>query len=872
MQQIKELYKLVKFHLTESVHCKDCRVAFGYGLLITFLLWCMQWLAAGCAGFCIVDLHRQNVLLYLADLLPFLLMGMCHKYKEMQNIQEQLLQENMHKDELFNQYASIASEIQQGNYSFTDEDIDTSNQMGKTLLMIQQDQIATKEKENLKTWRTRGREIIADILRKPNDLQVLTDELLVALINYSGMIQGAFYIYDEDDDSLHAISTYAYNRKKYINQKIRTGYGLIGQATFEKASICRYEIPDDYFTISSGLIGDARPKSLLIIPLLADNKVQGVLELASLKLSFTAEEINFNERMADMIAQSIFILKANTKTQHLLKDSQKLTAELRQNQQQLIEQSEQIKQVNVLLEESNKTLEEHMQDLRQSEHRIQAILEQATEVISIYNVNAKLIYESASVKHILGQAPVSMANKDGLSFIHEQAVYKIKQLIDLLVQIPYKTQQIEFKFSRKDGTLCWLESTGRNLLDNPAIEGIIITTRDITIFKQAEQEHRMKGQMQALSENSPDMIVRISPDKKIFYANPVFEEYTGLKRQTSLQKKIAELPMHPSCATLMSNTVDEVLNMRTRVEKEYSIARGQAQQILMTNAIPEVNDEQEIESILLVAHDITIRKTFELEIQDKNKKISDSINYAYRLQSSIMPTAEVLQQHFGRSFMFYKPRDVVSGDFPWVIKHDDATWVAVVDCTGHGVPGALLSFVGHFHLTAIVEQYPHLTPAEVLDRLHLAVRHTLKQDVEGAEARDGMDIALCKVDQENLNVQFAGAHRPLLHVRKQELTEIKGDRKAIGGIPLANKVEKLFTNHAFPVQQGDRFFIFSDGLPDQEGGEEGKKYAVKRIRSLVTENYDLTIREISRMFEEDLHAWKGQYKQLDDILIIGIEF
>ena len=289
------------------------------------------------------------------------------------------------------------------------------------------------------------------------------------------------------------------------------------------------------------------------------------------------------------------------------------------------------------------------------------------------------------------------------------------------------------------------------------------------------------------------------------------------------------------------------------------------------DAIPEFN-ENELETVLFVSHDITEAKRIELEIADKNRKIEDSINYAQRIQSAILPNNDFIREYLPKSFIFYKPRDVVSGDFPWFFKHEGLIYIAVVDCTGHGVPGALLSFIGYFLLNNIVDHEREYTSGEVCDLLHNGVRDTLKQNREDAQGRDGMDIALVKFNPQKNEIHYAGAHRSLYFLRNGELTDYKGDRKAIGGIPLGNKPEKNFTDYAISVQPGDKIFFFSDGLTDQLGGPEFKKYSPARVRELIVANQNLSMEEFDKFFEDEFYNWKGKEKQIDDVLLIGIEF
>ena len=258
------------------------------------------------------------------------------------------------------------------------------------------------------------------------------------------------------------------------------------------------------------------------------------------------------------------------------------------------------------------------------------------------------------------------------------------------------------------------------------------------------------------------------------------------------------------------------------------------------------------------------------EVKKQHRQIKESINYARRIQQSIIPSQKLLQSEIPNSFMFYKAKDIVSGDFPWHFKKGEHIYLAAVDCTGHGVPGAMMSFIGYFLLNSINNYPGYLSPAEVLDRLHAGVRTTLKQDQDESNARDGMDIALCCINEKTGEMEFAGAHRPLYILKNGELIQIKGDRKAIGGRRLKKENEN-FTNNVIQLEEKDAVFLFSDGLPDQFGGPNNKKYSPARIRKAIVENKDLTMAEMKSFFENDFMKWKGETNQVDDVLMIGIQ-
>jgi serine phosphatase RsbU (regulator of sigma subunit) len=212
----------------------------------------------------------------------------------------------------------------------------------------------------------------------------------------------------------------------------------------------------------------------------------------------------------------------------------------------------------------------------------------------------------------------------------------------------------------------------------------------------------------------------------------------------------------------------------------------------------------------------------------------------------------------------------VSGDFPWFVQSGDNIFIAAVDCTGHGVPGALLSLIGYFLLNDIVRSRGVTDPGKILDLLDEGVTQTLRQDRGDAATKDGMDIALCRIDLKQNIVEYAGAHRPLLVMKNGVMEEIKGDRFPVGGGIAKNQVR--FTTTRIKLGKNDSIYFSSDGFPDQFGGTEGKKFGSKRTRELVEQLHHLPASEAHKAFDEAWESWRGQTKQTDDVLLIGIRF
>lgn len=818
-------------------------------------------------------IHLDNPLHFFMELLPFGAVAIILIEQGKRQEQKEEFQEIIDKrNEDINRHASLAKQIGEGKYDVTYNLEGESDVLGESLLRMRDNLLNNLEKEKDQNWIAAGKDIISDTLRMHNNIDVLAYEVIVKLIEYIDVIQGAFYLYDENDDILRNIATYAYNRRRYINQEFAIGKGLIGQCAYEQAFVYRTEIPEDYATITSGILGDKKPASLLIIPLITEEKLQGVLEFASLKNEFSKLSINFLNELGEIIARTLYNLKMNQKTEQLLQESQQMTEELKENEEELRQNAEEMRATQEELEISNKKLETQITEVENAQKRLHSLLENASEVISIYDKDLKLTYQSPSVQKILGYTPEEMMSGKDMDRLTAKGEAAMKEMFEDLLKNPGTSRTIQYTYIKKDGKKIHIETTGRNLLNDPAINGIILNSQDITERKRAEKEERMKSKMQSLSENSVDLILRLNTKGQFFYANPMSDNYLGLSPKELINSRISELSIDNRLGEFFLETIKKIRKTNQKLSEELSIETASlGERIMNYNVIPEFN-ENELETVLFVGHDITEAKRIEMEIKDKNKAISESINYAQRIQTSILPNNSIVQEHLPKSFIFYVPRDVVSGDFPWFFKKEDILYIAAVDCTGHGVPGALLSFIGYFQLNNIVDHDKDYTAGQVLDKLHFGVRSTLKQDRVDAEARDGMDIAICRIDKKKQELQYAGAHRPLYLLRDGELIQYKGNRKAIGGIPHRKKAEKDFENYVIQYKKGDKIFFFSDGLPDQLGGPERKKYSPQRIRQQIVDNKELSMSQFHSLFDSEFKKWKHKEKQIDDVLLIGIEF
>ncbi len=254
-------------------------------------------------------------------------------------------------------------------------------------------------------------------------------------------------------------------------------------------------------------------------------------------------------------------------------------------------------------------------------------------------------------------------------------------------------------------------------------------------------------------------------------------------------------------------------------------------------------------------------------IEEKNREITSSIYYAKKIQDSILLSEKEIKKQLPGGFILFLPKDIVSGDFYFLETKGSQTVVAAVDCTGHGVPGAFMSLVGHDSLKQALQQ-GITQPGLILNYLSRNVNISLRQASEGSAIKDGMDIALCSIDRERLQLQYAGAFNPLYLVRDHELQEIKADKFAIGSYFDGST---SFVNHTMELKKGDSIYLFSDGYADQFGGEANKKFKLNRFKSLLVGISDMEPEKQKEILKKTLDDWRGKLEQVDDILVIGMK-
>ena len=301
----------------------------------------------------------------------------------------------------------------------------------------------------------------------------------------------------------------------------------------------------------------------------------------------------------------------------------------------------------------------------------------------------------------------------------------------------------------------------------------------------------------------------------------------------------------------MTRDIISVLNRRLRNQNDVLISEYRTREAQLTELV-NIRTAEVMRQSLVIA--------------EKNKEMTDSLNYAKRLQAAILPETEAISRTFRNSFILYQPKDIVSGDFYSFEVQNGHEIIAAADCTGHGVSGAIMSMIGNALLKQIIVEKNITDPAEILHRLNEGVIEALKQAENNTH--DGMDIALCSFDLQHNKLIFAGANRPLWLIRRGELETFASDKFPIGGLQIERS--RPFTNRTIDLLQGDTIYIFSDGYADQFGGDAGKKLMTKKFKEILLSIQDQPMAAQGDYLMQFIKEWMGPHEQVDDLLVIGI--
>ncbi len=433
--------------------------------------------------------------------------------------------------------------------------------------------------------------------------------------------------------------------------------------------------------------------------------------------------------------------------------------------------------------------------------------------------------------------------------------------------------------------------------------------------QSTENLSKIEGKFKALIQNSLDVITILDAKGNITYQSPSTERVLGYSPEELLNENFYEL-IHAEDHPIVQNA----LNQKSAFMFSYRIQHKDGSWLYFESVGTNLMHNPLVAGYVVNSRDVTDRKREEEEkrqkevaalkfsierekaqleketaerekaiiveskkqleaayaiIEHKNQEITDSINYAFRIQTALLPKIDEIKAVVPDSFVIWQPKDIVSGDFYWfALLPDGNILVACADCTGHGVPGAFMTMIGNTLLNQIVKQNDITEPDQILNNLHKGVRKALKQDEEGSKSRDGMDIAFMKFYPDTLKLSYAGANRPLWIVRKDkpEIEEVKPDKVPIGG--LQTEAERIFTPHHLQLQKGEAFYASTDGYHDQFGGPKGRKFMTKQMKDKIFEIQDYDMETQSQILLQTIMDWmhkqEKKYEQIDDICVVGV--
>lgn len=411
---------------------------------------------------------------------------------------------------------------------------------------------------------------------------------------------------------------------------------------------------------------------------------------------------------------------------------------------------------------------------------------------------------------------------------------------------------------------------------------ILIRTRQLNKTKRKLEEtvrlrtmelNRQKNELEKLSivaDKMNDGVVICSPNGQIEWINDGFKRMAGFEPLDFNQshfadvKTLQEISSHAEINEIIKNF--QINRDPVVYDSQHKLLDGN---YMWTRAAltPIYSEKGDLLKIVALYSDITDHIKYEETLAQTNKDLTDSIVYAKKIQEAILPQDDLIAESFPDYFIYYNPRDIVSGDFYWFTKINGHLVLAVADCTGHGVPGAFMSMIGNEFLHQIVNNSFITGPEVALDYLNQRIVAALHQEGGETDSRDGMDIGIIAINLTNLFCQYSGAFIPLFVMRKGELLEYEATKESIGGY---KESKKVYLAHEFNLQKGDCIYLTTDGYIDQFGGELGKKFMRKRYKELILEVSHLPMKEQLEIINEKHHQWRGARKQTDDILVIGI--
>ena len=564
-----------------------------------------------------------------------------------------------------------------------------------------------------------------------------------------------------------------------------------------------------------------------------------------------------------VIMSILFLQNVNLKSEQKLQDTNN---ELTASEEELRQNNEEIKAINENLKNQHEIIKEQKIEIEASEKRFKNIAQLMPEIIFEANETGKLIYVNNRFFENTLYTPEDIENgiiytdlfsKDTFTKIRRQIIIlrKTKQLRNLEVEI-----------NRKDGT-SFYALISINLHQN-LYKGLII---DVT--KNIQMKLEMEKLLTAV-EQSANAVIITDTNGTIEYANQKASDLTSYTNDELIEHnpRVLKSGFHKQ---IFYKTLWNRIKIGKTWKGVFKNKKKNGKLYWEEATITPVKDKKgKVINFVAIKEDITKRRENRKKlnlafrtIKQKNEHITQSINYAKLIQNAVLPSENILQNNFTDYFILNKPKDIVGGDFYYFYENQNETIIVAADCTGHGVPGGFMTMLGHAFLDEIISRKKISRTGQILDELRKNIIKSLNQKFNEKGAKDGMDMAICKINKDNLNAQYSGANNPVLIVNKDKTQYIKANKMPIG---IYRKI-KPFATHDLQLQKNDIIYMFSDGYQDQFGGEYYRKYMTKNFRNLLISNKDKPLDKQKEILENEFSNWLGNNSQIDDILVLAIK-
>ncbi len=549
------------------------------------------------------------------------------------------------------------------------------------------------------------------------------------------------------------------------------------------------------------------------------------------------------------------------------------------SEEELKQQNEEILSINDHLKEKQKIINKHQVEIELQNEHYSDLVNLMPGILFEADLDGNLSFVNHKFHEILGYGKEDI--QKGLNFwnLLDISEKEVLQQTELKLKEVKELENIRFSVTQKSGSLLPVLASIAVLEERGTVFGYRVILLNMLEFESL-RVHLLK--LSKAVEQSATTVVITNINAEIEYVNPKFTSLTGYTLDEVIGKNPNILNSGEHIARFYEGlwqTITSGKVWKGRFHNKKKNGEFYWEQAIIT---PILDNKGEVINFIAVKEDITSRVETDRKlknllaqlseqnalIQGKNNKILDSINYAKIIQQAVFPSIEQIKKSFPTCFIINQPKDIVSGDFYFHAKIDQYDILVASDCTGHGVPGGFMTMLGLTFLDEVVRSENVSSPADALDMLRSRVIDALGQNNANYRARDGMDMALCAIDRERNVLNYAGANRPIYFIRDGELKVIKPDKMPIG---MYHKM-KPFTNHSISLKAKDRIYMFTDGVTDQFGGEKNKKFSSPRLRELILSIQNKSFDAQKEIIENNMSVWQGDFKQVDDILFMAIEY